>query len=322
MYMDNLTTNRSTKFLTGFLLGVIILSLALVAWLRFYQKSNSAKPSSNLPTVNQVSNSSNPGKIFGPKVTEKTAVLSADKIIELTNVYRAKENIAPLTKNETLTKAAQAKVDDMFAKQYFEHISPSGVTPAQLVLKTGYNYKTTGENLALGGFKNEQELVDAWYASLGHRENMLNPEFVEIGVASSQNDFEGNQTWLSVQEFGKLAPNCTKPDEELAASITQNKAEYKTLSTQLDEVSSAGQKLNTEANQQITQGNTIYSETHSKTKAQPYWDEGSRLQAEAKAKYNEVQTLDAKIREIYTQIDTMLKKYNQQVNVYNECIKN
>ena len=321
MYINVKTTDKSTKVLTGFLLGIITLSLVLAAWFMIESKKNLSESEINLPGISQVNNSSNPGKLFGPQKTEEASVLSADKIIELTNVYRAIDNIAPLAKNVILTQAAQTKVDDMFTKQYFEHISPSGVTPAQLVLKTGYNYKTTGENLALGSFKNEQELVDAWYASPGHKANMLNPEFVEIGVASSQNDFEGNSTWPSVQEFGKLAPNCTKPDEELAASISQNKDDYKLFSTQISEDAAAAQTLFSSASQKTDQGNQIYAQTHSKTKAQPYWDEGKKIQQEAQLKLDEAQALDTKIRVIYAQIEILIKQYNSQVSSYNECIK-
>ncbi len=113
-----------------------------------------------------------------------------------------------LSKNAKLTSAATAKANDLFEKQYFEHVSPTGESAADLVIAEGYNYRIVGENLALGDFKSEKELVDAWMASEGHRENILKKDYQEIGVASKLSKFEGRITWVSVQIFGTRAPEC------------------------------------------------------------------------------------------------------------------
>ena len=312
---------KSPKILTGILIALIIVALGTVGWVLFEKKVKI--PIFNkiaLPGVSQVGSTNAPGGLFGPNESSKAKTLDPDKIIEWTNKYRADEKLKPLTKNSILAQAAGKKVDDMFSKQYFEHISPDGVSPAQLVLSTGYNYKVTGENLALGDFKDEKDLVDAWMASPGHRANIMNPDYVEMGAATGLNDYQGRNTWLAVQEFGKLAPNCTKPSTTLSGQIDQNKLTYQNLADQMDTLAKDAQTLNDQANQKITQGNDIYTTTHSKSKAEPYWDEGKALKTQSQQKLDQAQTLDTKLKELYSQIDILVKKFNGQVNTYNECI--
>lgn len=314
--------NKSTKILIGTLVTLTVLALAIIGWLLYGKKTDSPNLTSwALPKISELGTSNTPGQLFGPEVSTKARNLSPDKIIEITNKYRIEEKLAPLTKNEILFKAANAKINDMFAKQYFEHVSPSGVTPAQLVLKSGYNYKVTGENLALGDFKNEQELVDAWMASPGHRANILNPDYKEIGVATGINDYQGRNTWLAVQEFGVQAPNCANPDKYVSDSIDSKKAEYLDLSNQMSNLAKEAQSLLDQSNQQIAQGNTIYSQTHNKTKAQPYWDEGQKLRNQSQSKLTEAQKIDAQLKDLYNQIDTLVIEYNTEVNSYNKCVK-
>lgn len=299
-----------------------VLILGAVGWFLMNQKTaTEAIKNVALPVVSQINSSNNSGKLFGPQEATKAPSLSAQKIIELTNQYRQEVGLKPLTLNLTLTKAAQTKTDDMFAKQYFEHIAPDGTTPAQLVLKSGYSYKTTGENLALGDFKDEADLVKAWYDSPGHRANMLNTDFVEIGVASDLSDFEGRNTWISVQEFGKLAPNCTNPDEQLSKTINSDKTTYQTQADKMNALVKTAQTKTDEANQVMTQGNETYTSTKDKSKAQPYWDEAKALAAEGTASYTEAKAIDAQLKVLYEKIDANMLKYNAQVNSYNICIK-
>ncbi len=314
---------RQTKIFIWTMAIIVVLILGATGWVLLNKKTaTEAIKNVALPIVTQINSSNNSGKLFGPKEATKAPVLSATKIIELTNQYRQEAGFKPVVLNTTLTEAAQTKTDDMFAKQYFEHIAPDGTTPAQLVLKSGYNYKTTGENLALGDFKDEADLVKAWYDSPGHRANMLNPDFVEIGVASDLSDFEGRNTWISVQEFGKLAPNCTSPDEKLSATITKDKATYQSQADKMNALVKEAQAKTDQANQNMTQGNEIYTSTKDKTKAQPYWDEAKALVAAGTASYSEAKAIDAQLKALYDKIDANMLKYNAQVNSYNQCIKN
>jgi uncharacterized protein YkwD len=102
-----------------------------------------------------------------------TSKLTVTGTIYWTNQQRGQNNLPALKENLKLTQAAQLKVKDMFDKQYFEHISPQGVGPAGLAETVGYDYIAIGENLALGNFKDDQALVEAWMNSPGHRANIL-----------------------------------------------------------------------------------------------------------------------------------------------------
>jgi len=132
-------------------------------------------------------------------------VLLQSKIIEETNFQRMLSSISPLQElkeSQLLNKAAAAKAQDMFKNQYFEHVSPSGVGPGDLAQNYGYEYILVGENLILGNFSSEKELVQDWMNSPGHRANILNNRFTEIGVAIIKGTYKGDTVWIGVQEFG------------------------------------------------------------------------------------------------------------------------
>src|SRR3989344_5440335 len=86
-------------------------------------------------------------------------VLVKSNVIAQTNLQRqANGGLPALVENIKLNAAAMVKAQDMFEKQYFEHVSPSGVGPGELVKAYGYDYIVTGENLILGNFKSEKEV--------------------------------------------------------------------------------------------------------------------------------------------------------------------
>ncbi len=147
------------------------------------------------------------------------AYLTHDGVIAWTNTQRKDTSgLPPLADNATLDKIAEERLADMFAKQYFEHISPDGIGATNLAKDAGYDYISIGENIALGNFDNDQVLVQAWMDSPGHRANILNTKFTEIGVAVASGMYEGKKTWIGVQVFGK--PNtCTYADETLKTKI-------------------------------------------------------------------------------------------------------
>ncbi|MBI3231678.1 MAG: hypothetical protein HYZ51_01190 [Candidatus Doudnabacteria bacterium] len=166
------------------------------------------------------------------KIEAKSAYLTARGVIELTNEERTLVGRLPLKENKLLNQAAAAKAKDMFAAQYFEHISPLGKGPSDLAKDAGYVYIMVGENLALGNYKDDAALVDAWMNSRGHRANILNAKFTEIGVAVLKGTFEGKSTWLAVQEFGKPASDCPKVDEFLKQQIDLGKLDVDRLEDQ------------------------------------------------------------------------------------------
>jgi uncharacterized protein YkwD len=138
----------------------------------------------------------------GPTVTSADAKTVAANIVVKTNEQRSKSNIQSLKENPALTAAASAKLADMFKKNYWDHTGPSGETAWQFIDGNGYRYVLAGENLAKG-FNNSGEVVEAWMDSPTHRDNILNNQFSETGVAVGSGKIKGANTTLIVQIFGE-----------------------------------------------------------------------------------------------------------------------
>lgn len=163
-----------------------------------------------------------PGPLRGP-LDSSDVNLTVSGVIEHTNKQRELYNQVPLHSNKKLTLAAEAKLEDMFKQQYFEHESPDGKRPADVIKAAGYEYIVVGENLALGNYENDQILVEAWMNSPGHRANILDGKFDEIGVAVGKGMFEGKEIWLAVQEFGAPLSICPSSGQSLKYQIEDNK---------------------------------------------------------------------------------------------------
>ncbi|MCH5193810.1 MAG: serine protease [Oscillospiraceae bacterium] len=103
------------------------------------------------------------------------------KVVELVNVERAKYGLSALTLNTELSAVARAKSQDMKDKQYFSHTSPTYGSPFDMMKSFGISYKTAGENIAMG-YRTPEAVVEGWMNSEGHRANILNSSFKEIGV--------------------------------------------------------------------------------------------------------------------------------------------
>ena len=162
-----------------------------------------------------------------------TGALTVPGVVAVTNAERTAQGLSSLTLNTKLSNAAAAKLADMFAKQYFAHEAPDGTIPSDWVDGAGYTYRLTGENLALGDFSGDTDLVTAWMNSPGHRANILKPEYTEIGVAVGKGMYNGRETWLAVQVFGKPLPSCTLPSTDMKALITANQEAIKTKQEEL-----------------------------------------------------------------------------------------
>jgi uncharacterized YkwD family protein len=128
--------------------------------------------------------------------TSSTVSNYANQVLTLVNAERSKAGLKPLKMNATLNKSAQAKSQDMHDKHYFDHNSPTYGTPFQMMNKFGYKYSYAGENIAQGQ-KTPKEVMDAWMNSAGHRANILNSNYTEIGIGYVA---DGNY-WT--QQFGK-----------------------------------------------------------------------------------------------------------------------
>lgn len=129
------------------------------------------------------------------------ASIYPDVLVGLTNDYRQANSIAILTVNPLLEEAAKMKAEDMAQKGYFAHTSPEGITPWHWFEKAGYNFVYAGENLAIN-FSDSEALHKAWLSSLGHKENIVNKNFSEIGIAVARGLYKEKEAFFVVQLFG------------------------------------------------------------------------------------------------------------------------
>jgi uncharacterized protein YkwD len=120
-------------------------------------------------------------------------------ILDLTNKERAKEKLSPLVMNPILTRVARAHSANMVRKGEMKH-DLDGKRPAQRVEEAGYDYKRVAENLAWTDGDTLENVMKGWMDSKGHRENILNPGFTEIGIGIARND--KGETYFT-QEFAK-----------------------------------------------------------------------------------------------------------------------
>jgi uncharacterized protein YkwD len=131
---------------------------------------------------------------------------SATSLLDATNQQRGADHEPGLTINQQLSAAAQAKADDMAAKDYWSHNSPDGRTPWSFITAAGYSYEAAGENLAYG-FASGSDVVSAWMQSPTHRANVLNDNYknVGFGVAEAQNYQGSGPETIVVAEYGEPA---------------------------------------------------------------------------------------------------------------------
>lgn len=162
--------------------------------------------------------------------------LSKDDVLQWTNAHRQEIGLSPLKGSLLLDEIAQTKVQDMFANQYFAHVSPLEVGIGDLAENAEYEFLAIGENLALGNYETSEVLVQAWMDSPGHRENILNDRYEEIGIALQQGVFEGNSIWLAVQVFARPLSACDLPSEILKTEITLGKIQSEELILILDQM--------------------------------------------------------------------------------------
>ena len=145
-------------------------------------------------------------KLFSlaPPASMPAAVVASD-VASLTNENRTENDLPALAVSPLLTQAAQLKADDMANNSYYAHTSPDGKSPLYWLNLVGYKYLNAGENLVIDRTTSEQA-VDAWMNSPDHRENILRPQFTEIGVGVARGTYEGQKTIYVVEEFGTPYP--------------------------------------------------------------------------------------------------------------------
>ncbi|MDR6974111.1 RNA polymerase sigma factor (sigma-70 family) [Streptomyces sp. 3330] len=131
-----------------------------------------------------------------PSVDEGSSDL-ATQVIALVNKERATAGCGPLTEDSLLRDAAQGHSDDMAARDFFDHTNPDGADPGRRITAAGYRWSTYGENIAKGQ-QTASSVMTSWMNSEGHRANILNCSFKNIGIGI--HDGSGGPWWT--QNFG------------------------------------------------------------------------------------------------------------------------
>ncbi|WP_277877969.1 CAP domain-containing protein [Tolypothrix sp. FACHB-123] len=163
--------------------------------------SKDLNPTTNIPNSSSGSGSqptppSNPTPTPNPIPTPPPVNNNGtfeQRVLELTNIERSKQGLAPLKANKELNYAADKYAELMSDKNYFNHTGPDGTSPWDRMKAVGFQAQVMGENIAVGQQTPEQ-VVKAWMNSPGHRANILNGKFTQLGVG------EDDKYW--VQNFG------------------------------------------------------------------------------------------------------------------------
>ena len=213
-------------------------------------------------------------------------------VVSWTNIQRTNLGLQPLGQSAKLNEAALLKVRDMFNRQYFDHVSPTGGDISNLAQAVSYEYLSIGENLALGNYENDQALVQAWMDSPGHRANILKASYTEIGVAVMRGQFEGKTTWLAVQVFAKPLAACPQPDAALKAQIA-------VLEVRIDDLKRQAEQL-------------LYEIENTRPKRGPEYNR----------KVDEYNALVEQINALIAELKGLVAQYNQQVHIFNSCATN
>lgn len=132
------------------------------------------QPETSLPEDSQPEDSKPEGSD-----TEESTV--AEQVLALVNAERAKHGLNALTLSKEVTRVAVIKAEDMAESAYFDHTSPTYGTPFEMLSDFGISYKSAGENIAAGQ-KTPEDVMNSWMNSEGHRANILNASYTELGV--------------------------------------------------------------------------------------------------------------------------------------------
>nr|WP_322722336.1 CAP domain-containing protein [Streptomyces phyllanthi] len=118
--------------------------------------------------------------------TASAATTSVTKaVVDLVNSERGKAGCAPVTVDAVLTKAAQKHSEDMADHRTMSHSGSDGSSAGERLTRAGYAWSTYGENVAYG-YTTAKSVMAGWMSSPGHKRNILNCAFKEIGIGLAQ----------------------------------------------------------------------------------------------------------------------------------------
>ena len=115
------------------------------------------------------------------------------------NEERAKAGLAPLEKSDDVSLAASVRAKELTAS--FSHTRPDGSAYRTVLEQNGVSYRSCGENVAFG-YRTPEAVMSAWMTSEGHKENILNEKYTNIGVGYFK-DGSGQGYWAQIFTVGK-----------------------------------------------------------------------------------------------------------------------
>ncbi|MFE6826218.1 CAP domain-containing protein [Streptomyces sp. NPDC057690] len=150
-------------------------------------KNTAAKAEIATPSTTPKATTSASATPTSPSTSKAAAPASGTsaRIVQLVNAERSKVGCSPVALNAVLTKAAQAHSQDMAAQQNMSHTGSDGSDPGARITRAGYVWSTYGENVAYG-YTTPEQVMSGWMSSPGHKANILNCAFKEIGVGLAQ----------------------------------------------------------------------------------------------------------------------------------------
>lgn len=157
-----------------------------------------------------------------------TSMASADnsysaeeqEMLDMINKEREKHGLSPLKFNPTLNDVSSDHSKEMIEKDYFSHNSYDGTSFWQRLKDSGYKTDTVAENIAMNLPFDVERAHEKLMASSGHRKNILNPDYNEIGIGIWVGDYTYNGKSYSnvamfTQDFG-WNNSAAKPTEPLS----------------------------------------------------------------------------------------------------------
>lgn len=140
------------------------------------------RPSGDLNAVPVGGAAGGAPSVAAPQPAAPVPAGDAGELLQRLNQTRCAQGLQPLVANPQLDAAAAQHTQDMVAHNFFSHTGSNGSHLAQRVSAQDYAFRAVGENLAAGN-STAGPTFDQWMNSPGHRDNMLNPVFTEVGFA-------------------------------------------------------------------------------------------------------------------------------------------
>ena len=137
-----------------------------------------------------------PGDVLYIPTKDAAATAFEAEVVRLVNEHRTAAGLKPLRENWELSRVARFKSQDMRDNRYFSHTSPVYGSPFTMIRNFGISYRSAGENIAMGQ-RTPEAVVSAWMNSAGHRANIMNAAFTEIGVGYVASGHYWTQMFIS-----------------------------------------------------------------------------------------------------------------------------